>query len=125
MYWNKINGNDIKSQKLANMIYDGSVNHGVGGIKRFVNDSLGIKSYDIAKINTSDPDWLFNEIGKKRKEWYNKRGGYAIESWLDRLKKLGYSGLEYMEGMKLATKIILAVGVISALGGGIYLLTKK
>lgn len=118
-YWAPIKGDEIKNQNLANMIYDTSVNQGVGRAHEFVKDSLGITKYDIDKINSANAQSLFNSIRNKREAFYKARGGYALNSWLDRLKKLG-GDVERNKG-----KTVLVVLGLSALIGGIYLYNKN
>lgn len=120
-YWNPIKGDEIKDQKLANMIYDTAVNMGVGRAQKYVRDSVGL--YDATTINRANADKLFNEIGKKREEYYNKRGGYALNSWLDRLAKLGYGGLDAIKkNQKTTIAVILGIG---ALATAFYLYNKN
>ncbi len=114
-YWNTIKGNDIKNQELANMIYDSSVNQGPVKAKKYVVDSLGIPSYDVAKINAANPDKLFNKIGAKREIDYKKIGGYALNSWLKRLTDVGYTVGQHK---KKTAAIILGVSILAT---GIYL----
>lgn len=90
-YWAPIKGDQIKSQKVADMVYDAAVNSGPSAAQKFVKDSLGIAKYDIDKINSANPNVLFNKIGSARKKSYVAQGGYALPSWLDRLEKLGYA----------------------------------
>lgn len=115
-YWDTIKGNEIKNQTLANIIYDESVNSGVGAAKRTVKDSLGISSYDVNAINNANQAKLANNILSKRKAAYEKEGGYALDSWLDRLDKLKI-GIQQNTGKTVI--IILGLGVL--IGGGIYL----
>ena len=130
-YWNKIKGDEINNQRLANMIYDMSVNPIKPGAKQIVIDSLKvvskddtIKNYDVKKINVADPNKLFNEIGKRRSDGYKERGGYALNSWLNRLKSLGYGDvLETVKRNKGKTAMI-ALGLGIAISG-IYLYNKN
>lgn len=110
-YWNAVKGDAIDNQKLANIIYDASVNHGPGKARSLVNESLKTEKYDIAKINSANPEKLFNEIGKKREVFYKKLGGYALNSWLDRLEKLGYTGIDIAKKLKAEMAIAASIAL--------------
>ena len=123
-YWNPIKGDQIKSQKLSNMIYDMGVNMGVGAARKAVRDSLGISTYDVSKINEANSNKLFNDIGKIREEKYKSLGGYALNSWLDRLKNLGYSGAGIIKSNPMKT-IAVIIGLSAAVYGIIMYINKK
>lgn len=130
-YWNVIKGDEIKNQQLINMIYDLAVNPVKPGAKQIVIDSLkvvnkdaSIDKYDVNKINATNSGKLFNEIGKRRKEGYEKIGGYALPSWLNRLKDLGYTGVEIAKrNIGTTIAIIFGIGILTT--GIIYLIKQK
>src|SRR3990167_6174307 len=119
-YWNAIKGDQINDQKLAEMLYDTSVNQGSGKAIKYVKDSLDIKTYDVNEINKANPKKLFNQIGAKREADYKKLGGYALNSWLDRLKKLGYGDVLDVVQKNQGKTMIVLLG-IGLLVTGIYL----
>lgn len=114
-YWAPIKGDQIKDQKVADMIYDSAVNQGVGAAQNFVKDSLNTKTYDIDAINSANPTKLFNDIGKSREAWYIKKGGYALNSWLSRLKALGYEGVEAAK-RNIGRIVVIGLGITGIVG---------
>lgn len=114
-YWAPIKGDAIKDQRLANAIYDTAVNMGVGRAQQYVNDSLNTTKYDVAKINAANPKKVFEDVIASRKKFYVARGGYALNSWLDRLKKLG-GDLEKNKGKT----VLVVLGLSALIGGAIY-----
>lgn len=82
-YWDKVQGDKIKTQGLAHLIFD-IVYGGSGGYlntrqainevagKNLVKDSrtpAQLSDYEVSLINTLDQKKLFDTIYKKRKEW--------------------------------------------------------
>lgn len=122
-YWNAIKGNEITNQKTANMLYDTAVNMGQGRAHQFAKEALKTEKYDVQKINSANQEKLFNEIGRQREAFYIARGGYALKSWLNRLKDLGYDGLSSaIKNRKKITITLLFIGIVST---ATYLYFKK
>jgi lysozyme family protein len=98
LYWDKMQGDKINNQSLATMLYDGMVNQGEGAMASIVSDSLDtsvkipFSDSVVSKINSANQKQLFETIQKKREERYRKTGGYALPSWLDRLKNITFEG---------------------------------
>lgn len=114
-YWAPIKGDQIQNDRVAAIIYDASVNQGVGAAQHFVKDSLGTSTYDVNAINKANAEKLFNDIGKRREANYIAQGGYALNSWLARLKSLGYEGIDFAK--KHVFAIVLGISLIAT---GIY-----
>ena len=122
-YWNAINGDNINSQSIANEIYDGSVNEGVGGIKKIVTDSLGVSNStswnDIAnQINSaSDQQSLFAAIQQGRTDAYGAilSTDSQYSSWINRLKNITFTdAVNYAKNNTITIVAIAAlVGVIT------------
>lgn len=95
-YWNPCKGDDIKSQKVANILVDWYYNSGTHGIKR-AQKVLGVKPdgligpKTLAKINALDPDVLFEQLFIARKQHYidiaehNPRMKKFLKGWMNRL----------------------------------------
>ena len=106
-YWDRINGDQIKDQDTANILYDSIVQHGEGGTKNIINDTLQKLNYGaitvLSKtdttllINKIDPRLFFETYKQKRIESYQKAG----QDWgIDRTKKFIY-GIAEIVGEKL------------------------
>ncbi len=88
-------GDGIQNQSIADLLFDGAVNEGVGKMSTIVGDSLGIKASPpftttIQFINNANQQKLFNDIKAKREAHYQSLGGYALTSWLNRLKNITF-----------------------------------
>jgi len=101
-YWTRNNLDKIKNQSIANLLYDGVVNHGSNGMRMLLSkalDTLGapIAYYDIftdqaiKTLNQLNEKRLFFAIKKARADKY--RGSsqtYYIDGWLKRLDRIQY-----------------------------------
>ena len=76
LFWNRIKGDDISSQELANLLFDGHVNHGVTGI-HLMQRVLGVKADGIVgpltleAINTREPAKVYNQYRQARRDFYH------------------------------------------------------
>ncbi len=113
-YWNQINGDAIKDQSVADIIYDGAVNSGVSGIKKVVKDSLNIPAYDVNKINTINGKTAFDSIKQGRENFYKSEGGTFLSGWLKRLNDYTYSGVQAIKSHPMITALVTATIIISA-----------
>lgn len=74
-YWDKIKGDRIKDQQVANIIFDSYVNMGNTAI-RIVQKELGLLrdgkfgEVTLAAVNTAEPRLLFNRIKQARVLFY-------------------------------------------------------
>ena len=119
-YWDRINGDNIKNQDVALLIYDGAVNQGLGAIKRMVDKSLARQgklfdnfSKDIKSINNSNQRKLFNDIWQERYSSYSKGQAEFRQGWISRLEDIKY-------GNRTGLYIILGLSLIFATTGFIY-----
>lgn len=75
-YWDRWKADDIKSQKIANILVDwvwGSGKHGITIPQRIlgvVSDGI-VGEKTLAAVNSTDPDTLFNTIFKARIDFLN------------------------------------------------------
>ncbi|MEO1413486.1 MAG: glycosyl hydrolase 108 family protein, partial [Bacteroidota bacterium] len=115
-YWNAIQGDQIKNQALADIIFDGRVNHGAG--IRLLQEVLGVTVDGIVgpktlrEINSADPARLYNDYKERRRKYYhalveqNPRLGVFLNGWMNRLARFndyypqsaGSSGLSLAGG---------------------------
>lgn len=98
LFWDKVGGDDIISQRVANLICDWAFNSGVGIITR-VQVLVGVKADGIVgretlrAINAEDPKRLASDIKKLREAFYHtiaRRGNNRkyLRGWLNRLDRL-------------------------------------
>ena len=103
VYWNRIRGDEIPSQELANLLFDGHVNHGSDGIRLFqrVLNHLGaglkvdgiVGDLTINAIKGSHLVHLYNGYLEARRTLYHnlaatREGNYKfLQGWLNRLKR--------------------------------------
>lgn len=101
-FWDKISGDSIKSQSVANAIMDFFWNSGYNGTKT-VQNVLGVKAdgiigkNSVAAINSRDPYDLWAHIQSARYDYFHSRVKSNPEKykkylagWLNRLEALNY-----------------------------------
>lgn len=122
-YWDKLGLDSVKNQTIADLIYDGAVNEGVGGIKSIVSGSLGTSYSPNAINNYKDQQALFNSIKQGRVDKYKEIGTF-FTSHLNRLKKFVFSGISEAENIFKAHKWLIVGISIALLGTGLYFIFK-
>lgn len=103
-YWDKNNLGQIKNQSIANLLYDGVVNHGSNSMRMLLSkalDSLSVSMpyYEvfthggIKHLNRLNEKRLFFAIKKARADKYRSSSKtYYIEGWLKRLDRIQFYG---------------------------------
>lgn len=97
LYWNKIRGDDIQSQELANALYDFAVNSGPSRAIKYLQGVLGvgqdgiIGNVTLDAINSRDGKSLCNDLCDARTDFFKqiaKKGQNAkfLNGWLNRVK---------------------------------------
>jgi len=96
-YWNRVRGDDINDQPIANLIFDGTVNHGVSRGVKMVQKVLNIRqdgvfgTQTLAAVNAAIPAALYNAIKTERIRFYRqiaKNDNAAfLQGWLNRMEK--------------------------------------
>lgn len=102
LYWDKISGDQIKSQSVAEIIFDWAYNSGVKTASKKVQQALGIvpsgiiDPVTICAINAQPAKSLF-ELLKIRREkfykdivFYNPSQRVFLNGWLNRLEKIKF-----------------------------------
>ena len=100
-YWDSIRGDQIADQQLANIWYDGRVNHGYTGTKlmqRVLNvpDDGHVGPVTLGAVNATDPRPTFYAYRQKRIDFYhylaNNRPGLSVflTGWLRRINSFEY-----------------------------------
>ena len=100
-YWDKVKGDEIENQSLAELIADWCVNSGLSAIRK-VQDVLGCKPDGIvgpitlSLINSSDAEVLHERIWKARQQFYinivkrNPRQKVFMNGWMNRLNRFKF-----------------------------------
>lgn len=100
-YWDKVKGDEIDNQSLAEIIADWCVNSGAVSIRK-VQDLVGCKADGIvgpitlSLINTADAESLHERIWKARQQHYidivkrNPKQKVFMNGWMNRLNQFKY-----------------------------------
>lgn len=97
LFWDKVGGDDIRDQRVANLIADWAFNSGLGIIPK-VQALVGAKADGIvgretlSAINAEDPERLASDLKRLRTAFYHtlaRRGNNRkyLRGWLNRLEK--------------------------------------
>lgn len=102
-YWDKQKLFLLKDQNVANIIYDGCVNQGIGGMRKIlkraiedygieVNNELVFSEKILKKINNLNQEEIFNSIKKYREQKYRESRTFKKHGrgWLNRLNSITY-----------------------------------
>lgn len=98
LFWDKVGGDDIRDQRVANLIADWAFNSGTGIITR-VQALVGVRADGIVgretvrAINAEDPARLASDLKRLRNSFYHtiaSRGNNRkyLRGWLARLDRL-------------------------------------
>lgn len=74
-FWDAIQGDQINSQAVANIFFDGAVNHGTTGIK-LMQEVLGVAQdgkvgpITLSAINAADPGKVYTDYRQARRNFY-------------------------------------------------------
>jgi lysozyme family protein len=103
LYWDRIKGDDIRDQQVANILFDGHVNHGRWGIQ-MMQGVLGLSrdgiigSMTLNAINRANPFNLFAVYKKARIAGYHDlvrrrpKDQRFLRGWLIRINSFIYQG---------------------------------
>lgn len=103
-YWDKMKGDKIESQSVANMAVDWAYNAGVGTVSKKIQNIVGTKPDGIIGggtlklINDYDSKELFDAIKAARIMFYKKlvekkpSNSKFLKGWLRRVEELKYNG---------------------------------
>lgn len=98
LYWDKVNGDKIDNQSLAEIIADWAVNSGLAGIRK-AQEVIGCKPDGIvgpitlSMINTANADMLHDRLWKARQQFFinivkkNPSQKVFMNGWMNRLNK--------------------------------------
>lgn len=96
-FWDKIKGDELNSQEVANALYDFAVNSGVARAVKSIQEILGLKvdgslgSISLKAINEKEGKELCNALCLKREEFLKAiatKGSNVkfLNGWLNRVK---------------------------------------
>jgi hypothetical protein len=103
IYWDSIKGDEIRDQQVANIFFDGHVNHGSWGVK-MMQQALGVARdgnvgpITLAAINAKNGFTLFNKYKKIRRAGYidlarrRPKDQRFLRGWLLRIDSFYYGG---------------------------------
>ena len=98
-YWDRIKGGNINNQFVADILFDGAVNHGVSRGVKLIQEVLNIPvdgivgPITLGAINNSDPAIVYNLYKKRRIDFYhqlvanNSTQAVFLQGWLNRMAK--------------------------------------
>lgn len=122
-YWSKNYLGEIKNQSVANLLYDGVVNHGTNGMRMLASKALSaigepLEYYlifnpeGIEHINHLNSKRLFYALKKARADKYRSLGKpHYLKGWLNRLDRIQYLGGNSLSAIWPILPIIL-VGLL-------------
>lgn len=125
-FWNRIKGDQINSQPIANIFFDGHVNHGNTGI-RMMQDVLGVPRDGVVgpqtlqAINTGNERAIYLNYKATRRQFYQKisqRPGQSVflTGWLRRIDSFtDFPGVGTPAGSSTNNApLLVAAGLIAA-----------
>jgi len=101
-FWDKVHGDLIENQTIANIVCDHAINAGESTIAKIVQSILvhdfkkqisidgNIGVNTVKAMNSVDQNQLFAKIKEGRKNFYINIGGQFLSGWLQRLKSFIY-----------------------------------
>lgn len=102
-YWDKNHFGNLRNQSVATMLYDGAVNHGVGGMRSMAENALRRLKHPIINnkvftaqgvdlMNKLNQENLFYTLKEVRSERYkaSPKKKY-LKGWLNRLERIKYA----------------------------------
>ena len=125
-YWLKNHFEKLKNQSVATMLYDGAVNHGVGGILSITKIALARLNHPITKVFTSDgiskldtlnQKDLFFTLKQVRTERYkaSPKKKY-LKGWLNRLERIKFTQESNTNDIILGVALLLSGVALFLLG---------
>jgi lysozyme family protein len=125
-YWLKNHFDQLKNQSVATMLYDGAVNHGVGGILSITKKALTKLKHPISKVFTADGIGSLNKLNQRdlffalkevRTERYkaSPKKKY-LKGWLTRLERIKYAPESNVKDIILGLALLVSGIALFLLG---------
>ena len=123
-YWNKIQGDYIKNQSVAHLIYDGAVNQGYSFMRTAIKKAIqeqgaeyeGINANQINKLNQRE---IFLSIFLNRKGRYSTGKKEFRKGWINRLNEIKFTKTShtkyYLIGGVVALSILTTILLIKSI----------
>ena len=122
-FWDKSNFGKLNNQSVATMLYDGSVNHGVSGMRVLAEKALSRLKHPLVyykvfttegielmnKLNQKDLFYALKEVRANRYKASPKKK--YINGWLNRLERIKYSAESSSNNNMLMYTALLIVGI--------------
>ena len=103
-YWSPQNLSNFCDQSVANIVYDGCVNHGVGNMQDIMRTAIKTMKEKISdtenpfsqkwirEVNAFDQEKFFKAISDAREDFYRNIRTFKIhgDGWLKRLRNINY-----------------------------------
>lgn len=121
-YWDRMKGDFIANQSMAEIVFDGCVNHGVSRGIKILQKVLGLKESGImdgstlTKLNMSDPNSIFDQYKEERLKFYelivsnNPSQSVFLNGWVKRIQSFKFSQPDSSFGI---IAIVLALSFIA------------
>lgn len=115
-YWDKIEGDLIKNQSIALMLYDAIVNQGSGATRSMVKNALQEQKipYDgieASSINKANQKKFYKSIYNQRLQRYEGGQKEFREGWIKRLNDLSFVPTNRNKVIIISASILVLVGV--------------
>lgn len=121
-FWDKIRGDQIQSQAVANIFFDGAVNHGRTGV-RIMQRVLGVAvdgivgPVTLGKLNSFDPAKVYLSYKQARTNFYHQlsrekpRLAVFLQGWLKRINSFTDFTSTAAKGTGIVSILLLLVGI--------------
>ncbi len=119
-FWDRIKGDFISNQEVANIFFDGAVNHGVSRGTKMMQEALKVNQDGIVgaqtlnAINTVDPAFIYNDYKRIRWNFYHEivqnrpDQNVFLKGWLKRIESFtAFSNQGSSTGIGIAIAILL------------------
>ncbi len=121
-FWDKIRGDQIQSQAVANIFFDGAVNHGRTGV-RIMQRVLGVAvdgivgPITLSKLNSFDPAKIYLSYKQARTNFYHQlakekpRLAVFLQGWLKRINSFTDFSNPVVKGAGITSLLLLVLGI--------------
>lgn len=126
-FWDRIRGDEIRNQDVAEIVFDGAVNHGVSrGTKLlqkvlFINQDGVFGPVTLAAVNINNPATTYTRYKKARIDFYRKlaenpRQAVFLTGWLNRMEKFDAYSNSSSPIIGIALTALIVWGIVKYTG---------